>query len=155
MSKSFMTVKLGEYLFGMDVSVVREVNRSVDMPPVALAPELIRGLMNLRGQIITVLDPAIRLSLGPCKITNTTRCVVLKTKTEGSYLGLRDITGVLVDSVGDIVNVEPDEIETTPPNVGDINDQFIESVVKLDKDLLIVLNMSKILEPVNQIRDQH
>jgi len=151
MSKSFMSIMLGEYLFGMDVTIIREVNRSVEMTPVALAPDLIRGLMNLRGQIITVLDPAIRLSLEPCKISSLTRCVVLKTKNEGSYLGLRDITGILVDSVGDIITVENNDLEQAPPNLSELNDQFVDSVIKMENGLLIILNMTKILEPVNII----
>jgi len=150
MSKSYITVNLGEYLFGIDVSLIREVNRSVDMTPVALAPEMIRGLMNLRGQIITVIDPGVCLGFQASKIENTSRCVVLKTKEEGSTLSIHDILGILVDNVGDIIPVEDADLQPPPPNLSELNSQFIQYVVKLEQELLIILDMAKVLDPVNQ-----
>lgn len=150
MSKSYITVTLGEYLFGIDVSLIREVNRSVDMTPVALAPEMIRGLMNLRGQIITVIDPGVCLGFQVSKIENTSRCVVLKTIEEGSSLSIHDILGILVDNVGDIIPVEDTDLQPPPPNLSELNSQYIQYVVKLDQDLLIILDMAKVLDPVCQ-----
>lgn len=150
MLRSYITVKLGEYLFGIDVSMIREVNRSVDITPVSLAPNMIKGLMNLRGQIITVLDPGVCLGFEASTINNSTRCVVLKTKDEGSSLSINDIVGLLVDNVGDIIPVEDSDLQPPPPNLSDINGQFIQHVIKLEQDLVILLDMEKILEPVKQ-----
>lgn len=150
MNNSYITVKIGEFLFGIDVSLIREVNRSADMTPVAQAPEMIRGLMNLRGQIITIFDPGIMLGLKERKVENTTRCVVLKSKEEGSPLQINDIVGILVDNVGDIINVNTNEHSPPPPNLNEINSQYIQSIVKLEKDLLLILDMEKILLPVSQ-----
>jgi purine-binding chemotaxis protein CheW len=72
MNKSFITVKIDNYLFGIDVALVREVNRYIDISPVSLSPDFISGLMNLRGQIITVIDPGVRLNLGKRQLDSTT-----------------------------------------------------------------------------------
>jgi purine-binding chemotaxis protein CheW len=149
MDKSFVTIKIAEYLFGIDISHVREVNRYIDVTPVALAPEMVTGLMNLRGQIVTIIDPGVKLQLNKRTVTKSSRCVVMKTIAEGSSLGLKDITGILVDTIGDIVTVDENSIEPSPPNVGDIDGHLIAGIVKLEQELLIVLKMDELLNKVN------
>lgn len=146
MNRSFITIKIGEYLFGIDLRHVREVNRFLDITPVALAPEFVSGLMNLRGQIVTVIDPGIKLHMEKRKVSKTSRCVILKTATEDASITLKDILGVLVDSIGDIFTVNDSEIEPSPPNVGEIDEQLISGIVKLDDDLLIILKLDALLQ---------
>jgi purine-binding chemotaxis protein CheW len=146
MNKSFITIKIGEYLFGIDLQHVREVNRFLDITPVALAPEFVAGLMNLRGQIVTVIDPGIKLNMEKRKISKTSRCVILKTATEDATTSLKDILGILVDSIGDIFTVNNSEIEPSPPNVGEIDEQLISGIVKLEDELLIILKMETLLQ---------
>ena len=146
MSRSLITVGIDEYLFGLDVHLIREVNRSVDITPVALAPAFLAGLMNLRGQIISVIDPGTQLGFDKRSISESTRCVVLKTAAEGSPLQLTDLTGVLFDSVGDIVTISDDTAEPIPPNISEIDTQFITGVVRLDGSLLILLNLNSVLK---------
>jgi purine-binding chemotaxis protein CheW len=146
MNRSFITIKIGEYLFGIDLKHVREVNRFLDITPVALAPEFVAGLMNLRGQIVTVIDPGIKLHLEKRKISKTSRCVILKTATEDATISLKDILGILVDSIGDIFTVNNSEIEPSPPNVGEIDEQLISGIVKLENELLIILKMEALLQ---------
>lgn len=146
MNRSFITIKIGEYLFGIDLQHVREVNRFLDITPVALAPEFVAGLMNLRGQIVTVIDPGIKLHMEKRKISKTSRCVILKTATEDATISLKDILGILVDSIGDIYTVNNSEIEPSPPNVGEIDEQLISGIVKLENELLIILKMETLLQ---------
>jgi purine-binding chemotaxis protein CheW len=146
MNRSFITIKIGEYLFGIDLKHVREVNRFLDITPVALAPEFVAGLMNLRGQIVTVIDPGIKLHMEKRKISKSSRCVILKTATEDATISLKDILGILVDSIGDIFTVNNSEIEPSPPNVGEIDEQLISGVVKLENELLILLKMEALLQ---------
>jgi purine-binding chemotaxis protein CheW len=146
MNSSFITIKIDEYLFGIDLKHVREVNRFLDITPVALAPEFVTGLMNLRGQIVTVIDPGIKLHMEKRAISKTSRCVILKTATEDATITLKDILGILVDSIGDIYTVDNSEIEPSPPNVGDIDEQLISGIVKLDNELLIILKLDAFLQ---------
>jgi purine-binding chemotaxis protein CheW len=129
MNKSFITVKIDNYLFGIDVALVREVNRYIEISPVSLAPDFISGLMNLRGQIITVIDPGVRLGLGKRQLESSNRCVVIKSGAElvNSSLSssLNETVGILVNAVGDIINVDEDTIEPLPPNLSDLDNEFI------------------------------
>lgn len=149
MNKSFITIKIDQYLFGIDVSFVREVNRYVDISPVSLAPDFITGLMNLRGQIITIIDPAVRLDLGKTEIKQSSRCVVMKSGAELTHakanISYNETVGILVDAVGDIVLVDEDTIEQLPPNLTEIDNEHISGVVKLDKDLLLILKIDTLL----------
>jgi purine-binding chemotaxis protein CheW len=132
----FITFRIDEYLAGIDILRVREINRLVDITPVQHAPDYIRGLINLRGQTVTVFDLGIRLGLAPRKITEETHNIIIKS----------DSVGLLVDCIGDVVEAKSDEIKTPPANLGGITRKFIESVVKLEKELMIVLSSEKILE---------
>jgi purine-binding chemotaxis protein CheW len=149
MNKSFITIKIDEYLFGIDVSFVREVNRYIDISPVSLAPDFIVGLMNLRGQIITIIDPAVRLELGKTEIKQSSRCVVMKSGAELSHtkanISYNETVGILVDAVGDIVLVDEEAIEPLPPNLTEIDNEHISGVIKLEKDLLLILKIDVLL----------
>ena len=152
--KQFATFHLNEYYFGLNVLLVREVNKSIDITPVDGALPFIKGLMNLRGLIVTVLDPGEKLSLGSREVTEETRCVVLKTDSEVDRIRATgvdlertypDLVGLLVDRIGDMVNVEDDDIEAPPANSGGVDGKYIEGIVKLENDLLIVLNVTELL----------
>jgi purine-binding chemotaxis protein CheW len=134
--KQFVTFKMDDGLLGIDVLMVREINRVLDITPVPKAPDYVRGLVNLRGQAVTVFDLGIRLGLGPREITEETHNLVLK----------HDLVGLLVDSIGNIVQCEEIEIEPPPANVGNIEGKFLEGVVQMEHQLLVILDTGKILE---------
>jgi purine-binding chemotaxis protein CheW len=134
--KQFVTFKIDEDLLGIDVLRVREINRVLDITPVAKAPAYVRGLVNLRGQTVTIFDLGIRLGLPPRHITEESHNIVLK----------HDMVGFLVDSIGDIVQCGAIEVEPPPANAGDIDGKFIDGVVQLEHELLVILDTGKVLE---------
>jgi purine-binding chemotaxis protein CheW len=153
--KQFATFTIDEYLFGMNVLLVREVNPHTNFTPVDLAPEYVRGLMNLRGQIVTIIDPAVSLGIGRRDITPRSRCVVLKTAREieeredaASLAGetVNDSVGLLVDTIGDMVSADTRNIEPPPANIGDIDGKYMAGVYKLDSQLMIVLRTGEVLK---------
>jgi purine-binding chemotaxis protein CheW len=154
--KQFASFYIGENLFGVDVRLIREINRSVDITPVDGAPEYVHGLLNLRGQIVTVIDVRSRMGLtGQNGAKESRRCVVLKTSEELSAKSSddatiektsRDLTALYVDSIGDMVTFEDNEIEPPPANMGEIEGRFIHGVVKLDKELMIILKVMELLQ---------
>jgi len=154
MKKSFITVKLDNFNFGIDVAFVREVNRNVEISPVALAPDFTAGLMNLRGQIITIIDPGVKLSLSKRQFSKKSYCVILKTSSEITNKKLlrsfNETIGLLIDTVGDIVIVDDSEIDPLPPNINQIDSEYINGVVRLENSLLIILAIDKILENNNR-----
>ncbi len=154
MERQFSTFYLGRALFGLDILLVREINRHLDLTPVDRAPDYVRGLLNLRGQIVTVVDLGIRLGLEPRRIGSESRCVVLKTTTElRSQEGTEeldddtvdDVVGLLIDRVGDMVSVDSAEIEPPPANVGVVEGRFLSGVVKLEGDLMVILRAKEVL----------
>ncbi len=153
--KQYTSFYIGESLFAIDILVVREINRHMDITPVERAPEFIKGLLNLRGQIVNVIDLGIKLGIGKREITNKTCCMVLKTNSElieQDLLGneeaktSEDLVGLLVDQIGDMVAVDSADIEQPPANVGSVEGKFIEGVIKQDGKLVVTLRIDRILE---------
>jgi purine-binding chemotaxis protein CheW len=154
--KQFASFYLDNNLFGIDIRLVREINRNIDITHVDRAPEYIRGLLNLRGQIVTVVDVGIRMGIrqkGEEK--ENCRCVVLKTSEELSAKRdedptledtSRDLVALYVDGIGDMVTFDEKEIEPSPANIGEVEGRFIRGVVKLEKELMINLNVSELLK---------
>ena len=134
-NRQFVTFRIDNNLAGIDILKVREINRVLDITPVPHAPEYVLGLINLRGQTVTVFDLGVRLGLLPRDITPETHNLILK----------RDTVGLLVDDIGDVIEAEENEIRPPPANIGEINGEFVESVVKLDEEILMVLSSEKIL----------
>ncbi|MFP4416904.1 MAG: chemotaxis protein CheW [Chitinivibrionales bacterium] len=152
--QQFATFYIGENLFGLDVLLVREINRNLDFTFVDRSSEYVVGLLNLRGQIVTVLDLGVRLGLGKRNITEGSRCVVLKTNAElpdvqkenGSRSTTADeIVGLLVDRIGDMVVIDEKEIEAPPANVGAVDGKFLSGVVKMENSLLVLLKTKEML----------
>jgi purine-binding chemotaxis protein CheW len=153
--QQYATFIIDEHLFGINVLLVREINPHTNITPVDLAPEFVRGLMNLRGQIVTIIDPALRLGIGKRAITPRSRCVVLKTAREieerEDAAGLiadavNDNVGLLVDAIGDMVSADTRSIEPPPANIGDIDGRYMSGVFKLDGRLMIVLKTGEVLK---------
>ncbi len=134
--KQFVTFRIEDDLLGVDILRVREINRMLDITPVPKAPAYVRGLVNLRGQTLTVFDLGIRLGLPPRQITEESHNVVLK----------HHPVGLLVDSIGNIVQCDELEVELCPANADSIEEKFIEGVLKLEDGLLIILRTGKLLE---------
>jgi purine-binding chemotaxis protein CheW len=133
--RQFATFKVGQLLFGVDVHEVQEIIRYQQLTPVPLANEVVRGLMNLRGQIITAIDLRRRLALPSDGSAEHLMNIVVSIDSEKVSL--------LVDSVGDVIKVSSDLFENTPPTVvGKIRD-LSRGVFKLNDGLMLVLNTER------------
>ena len=153
-NRQFITFYLGEDLFGLDILLVREINRNMDITKVDRAPEYVRGLMNLRGQIVTVLDLGVRLDIGARTIGHESSCIVLKTRAElerhndaaePDEGATADLVGLLVDRIGEVVAVDSGDIDPPPAHAGGVKGKYLDGVVKLDARLLITLDTHEVL----------
>jgi purine-binding chemotaxis protein CheW len=137
MERQFCTFSLGELLFGIEVLKVQEVIRAQNMTRVPLAQRAIRGLINLRGQIVTAIDLRESLGLPPLAEGQEPMNVVVRTD-EGAV-------SLLVDEIGDVLETEAamyeDPPETLPPHAREL----IRGVYKLPERLLLVLDTDKAL----------
>ncbi|HVN75149.1 MAG TPA: chemotaxis protein CheW [Thermoanaerobaculaceae bacterium] len=138
------TFYLDGMLFGIDVDAVQEVLRYQAMTPVPLAPRVVAGLINLRGQIVTALDLRRRLELPerPAELLPTN--VVLRSSAVGASL--------LVDSIGEVVDVEDDAFEPPPETIRGAARELILGAYKLPARLLLLLDLKKTLEIGSEVQ---
>jgi len=134
----FCTFYLDGLLFGVELKSVQEVVRSLDMTQVPLAPAVVSGLINLRGQIVTAVDLRKRLELQPRAANATVMNVVVR--SEDGAVSLQ------VDEIGDVVEVEDSTFEPPPETLRGAVRSIIIGVHKLNDRLLHVLDTAKACE---------
>jgi purine-binding chemotaxis protein CheW len=136
------TFTVSDLLLGLDVRDVQEILRPQAMTPVPLAPGVVEGLINLRGQIVTALDLRERIGLPPRtaaeQATRRPMNVVVRTG--------ENATSLLVDSIGDVVDVEPGSLEAPPENLADSTRDLLKGIHKLDGRLLLLLDLDRVLQ---------
>ncbi|MBL8177534.1 MAG: chemotaxis protein CheW [Bryobacterales bacterium] len=142
-NRQFSTFYVQDLFFGIEVLEVQEVLRYQEMTKVPLAPDLIEGLINLRGQIVTAIDMRRRLRLEP-RTTGETPMNMVVRSDDGAV-------SLLVDEIGDVLEVRNDFYEPPPENTPRELREMIAGVYKLDGKLLLVLDTERVLQsqPVN------
>ena len=142
---------LDDDLFAINIRLVREINPHLDITPTRTAPPYVSGLINLRGQIVTVIDLGERLGIGKREIGPKSRLVILKTNAELGPLqdeGLAtsdDKIGVLVDRIADVITPEADDLEPPPPNLSRIAGENLFGVCKTSDHTVGILNPTQII----------
>jgi purine-binding chemotaxis protein CheW len=134
----FTTFFIGEELFGLDALRVHEILSFQTITTIPLAPEYVKGMMNLRGQILTVIDLGRRLGMPTAK-----------QEEEGTNLIVESGDGQLslfVDEIGGIIDVRHEQLLPPPGNVRGIAAEYIQGVCQLEENLLIVLNTDSVLQ---------
>lgn len=140
-TRQICTFYLDNRLFGVDAHMVQEVIRYQEMTRVPLTSASVFGLINLRGQIVTALDMRMRLGY-PQRPDGQLPMNVVVQSDDGAV-------SLLVDRIGDVIDVAANEYETLPDTLrGPIRD-FVEGTFKLDKQLLLVLNTKDVVRDVS------
>ncbi len=134
-SRQFCTFYLDKLLFGVELTGVQEVMRHLEMTQVPLAPEVVSGLINLRGQIVTAIDLRQRLELEHRAADALPMNVVVRSE-DGAV-------ALLVDEIGDVVEVEEDSFEPPPETLRGAVRTLILGVHKLNDRLMHVLDTEK------------
>lgn len=134
----WVTFCLGDETYGIDVLQVQEVLRISEISPVPGAPSFVLGIINLRGNVVTVLDGRHRFGLPPKDSDDASRIIVVD--------AFDKVVGLVVDSVSEVAYVQKDQIEL-PPTVGtDDNSKFVSGVCNREGELLILVDLAKLLE---------
>lgn len=137
-SVELTTFYAGEALCGMDILKIQEINKLFEITPVPQAPDYVRGILNLRGQIVTVIDLCKKLGLPEAKMNHEkSRNLVVNSGSE--YVGL------MVERIGDVVHAQLDEVHPPPENIGDIQGKYFEGVYKTENRLIGILNTEEVL----------
>jgi purine-binding chemotaxis protein CheW len=137
-SRRYITFYVGDMFFGVEVLKVQELLRYQEITPVPLAPEVIEGLINLRGQIVTAVDMRRRLKLGP-RADGVLPMNIVVRSDDGPV-------SLLVDEIGDVLEPPPGIHEPPPATMSEADKEIIECVWKLDGKLLLVLNTIRVLQ---------
>lgn len=133
----WVTFRLDNETYGVNVMQVQEVLRMTEIAPVPGAPGYVLGIINLRGNVVTVIDTRKRFGLEPREVDDATRIVITEIEQQ--------VIGMLVDAVAEVVDVRMSEIETAP-NVGnDESSRFIQGVSSREGELLILVDLNKLL----------
>ncbi len=133
----WVTFKLDNEKYGIKVMQVQEVLRMTEIAPVPGAPDYVLGIINLRGNVVTVIDTRLRFGLPEREPDDDTRIVIVE--AEGN------VVGILVDSVAEVADLQASEIETAP-NVGnDESSKYIQGVSSRGDELLILVDVNKLL----------
>lgn len=136
--QQYCTLTVGELFLGIDVEQIREVLRGTSFTPVPMADPAIRGLINLRGQIVTAIDLRRRMGITDADPDATTSTMVIGTAEEPLAL--------VVDSVGDVVEVDQASFEPPPKTLKGEARRVIEGAHKLEKELLLILNLATVVD---------
>ncbi len=129
--------EVGPITCALSIQDIQEINKHLEMTDVANAPDYIRGICNLRGAIITVIDMRIKFGMEPKEFDENTRIVVVKNQDE--------LLGLLVDRMLDVLNVSDDELEPTPSNINGVAGRYFSGIYKMESSLAALLNVSEIL----------
>ncbi|AFP29966.1 MULTISPECIES: chemotaxis protein CheW [Marinobacter] len=133
----YVTFRLDDETYGINVMQIQEVLRYSEIAPVPGSPDYVLGIINLRGNVVTVIDTRRRFGLNDADITDSSRIVVMESADQ--------VMGILVDSVAEVVYLKSSEIEAAP-NVGsEESARFIQGVCNKNGELIILVEFDKML----------
>lgn len=132
----WVTFRLAEEKYGINVMLVREVLKNTEIAPVPGSPSFVLGIINLRGNVVTVVDTRKRFGLPPREPDDATRIIIIEMEEQ--------VLGMMVDSVAEVATLRASEIEFAP-NVGnDESAKYIQGVSNQGDELLILVDMDKL-----------
>ena len=133
----WVTFRLDDETYGINVMQVQEVLRVTEIAPVPGAPDYVLGIINLRGNVVTVIDTRKRFGLSPKEADDASRIVIIE--------ALDQVVGILVDSVAEVVYLRQSEIEPAPNVNNEESSRFIQGVSNRENELLILVDLNKLL----------
>lgn len=141
LSGKYLTFTLGAEEFGLQILKVREIIGYMDITAVPRAPHDVRGVINLRGQVVPIVDMRARFGMEPAEVTDQTCIIVVEVKAGKQSFH----TGIIVDHVCEVLDIEGKDIEPTPQFDGSIDTSFILGMGKIDNAVKILLDIDKVL----------
>ena len=137
MEHQLVVFELANELYGIDIAVVESIIKVQAITQLPQTPDYIKGLTNLRGTVLPVIDLRIRFGLDVQKDTKQTRVIIV---TMGNIK-----VGMMVDSVSEVLRVPDESIGPLPPMVNSANSVFLKGIVRLENRLIILLEVEKVL----------
>jgi purine-binding chemotaxis protein CheW len=136
----FLTFTLGRENYGVDILKVREIRGWEEIRELHDTPDYVKGVLDLRGSIVPIVDLRIRFNIDDYEYTTTTVIIVLAADNEGSMMG------IVVDSVSDVLTVSQADIKPTPSLGSKINTDYIRGMVTTDDHMVMLVESDKLLD---------
>src|SRR5574344_761592 len=133
----WVTFQLDRETYGINVMQVQEVLRYTEIAPVPGAPDYVLGIINLRGNVVTVIDTRSRFGLPPAEVSENSRIVIIEAD--------KQVIGIMVDSVAEVVYLRASEMDVAPSVGTEESAKFIQGVSNRDGELLILVDLNKLL----------
>jgi purine-binding chemotaxis protein CheW len=141
-STQYLTFKLGEEVFALDVAEVREILDFTTVTKVPRTPAFMRGVINLRGSVVPVMDLRLKFGMSATQQTVNSCIIVVEMSMEGDQV----VIGVLADAVQEVIDMEPEQIEPAPRIGSKLNMEFILGMGKHNGAFMMILDIDKIFE---------
>jgi purine-binding chemotaxis protein CheW len=139
-TRQYLTFKLGEEVFALEVANVREILEFIPITKVPRTPDFMTGVINLRGSVVPVTDMRLKFGMSETEKTVNTCIIVVEVNIEGE----KALLGALVDSVQEVFELEAQQIEP-PPRLGlGMKTEFIEGMGKRDNQFVVILDIDKV-----------
>ena len=135
-SMQLVSFKLGNEMYGIEITKIREIILMGEITQVPETPHYIKGLINLRSTVIPVIDLRARFSLPESQLSDESRIMVLN-------VGSRTI-GIVVDSVSEVLRISHDQISPAPPTIASLGKEYMAGLVRLEEELLMLLDIDQL-----------
>ncbi len=138
-SAQFLTFSLGEEVFAMDIRTVREIIQHGHMTTVPLMPDFVRGVINLRGAVVPVIDLHARFGRPPARVGHKTCIVIFDALRDGERIEL----GLMVDAVSEVITLDGSQVEPPPRFGSTVRREFIAGMGKLGERFVVILEPAR------------
>src|SRR5258708_2008580 len=139
----YLTFTLGSEVFAIGILAIKEIIEYSALTPVPMMPAYVRGVINLRGAVVPVLDLSVRFGKPASPVTKRTCIVIIEICTSGQ----RQDVGIVVDTVDSVLDIPPDQIEPPPAFGARISTDFIQGMGKVNGRFVILLDVNCVLAP--------
>jgi|JFJP01.1.fsa_nt_gi purine-binding chemotaxis protein CheW len=139
--QQFLVFTLNERIYSVLISYINEIIEYTHLTPVPMVTECVRGVLNLRGHVLPVIDLSIRMGGEPIK-ENKRTCILIVTV---NYNQESVKMGIVVDAVNDVINLAVSDLEAPPPFGNRIRSDFIQNVGRIDGGFITILNLEQVL----------
>lgn len=139
--KQYLTFRIGNENYGLELSQTREIIEYSGITEVPLMPKFLRGVINLRGEVVPVIDLAVRLGRKSIEVQKRTCIIVVELQTNEQ----NHVLGLLADSVSEVIEMNDDNIEDAPSFGANIRADFIQGIAKRDDEFVVLLDANNAL----------
>ncbi|MBA4068773.1 MAG: chemotaxis protein CheW [Acinetobacter sp.] len=140
-AQQYLTFMLGKEVFAMNILNIKEIIEYGQLTTVPCMPDFIRGVINLRGSVVPVIDLEARFGKSAATVTRKTCVVIIEVEHDAE----QQVIGVMVDAVNEVLDITPDQVEPAPAFGANIRADFIDGMGKVDGKFVIILNVNHVL----------